>query len=147
MPGWEAFVIGALVLGFWLALVPVQEAVSPFVALAPPLAWAWLLFRLMGGVLVVPICEELAFRGYLFRRIRNPNFEKPSASPGLLAYVLSSIAFGVLHADVLAGIGAGLAYAWVSTRRGGLSNAIVAHAVTNLGLAIRAIGWQEWWLW
>jgi exosortase E/protease (VPEID-CTERM system) len=146
-PGWESLAVGVAVYFLWMALVQPAEAVSPYLAVPQPYTWMWLAMRVLGGVVVVPIVEELAFRGYLLRRLQNADFEQAQGSPPWYAYLASSLAFGLLHSDWLAGILAGLAYAWVSTRRGGLSNAIVAHSVTNLGLAIRAIGWQEWGLW
>ena len=39
------------------------------------LAAAWLLVRVLGSVVTVPIAEELAFRGYLLRRLISANFD------------------------------------------------------------------------
>ena len=41
-------------------------------------ATAWLIFRVIGSVITVPIAEELAFRGYALRRLISPDFDKVS---------------------------------------------------------------------
>jgi CAAX prenyl protease-like protein len=60
---------------------------------------------------------------------------------------ISSLAFGLLHEQWLAGTLAGAAYAWATTRRGRLSDAVVAHAITNLCLSVQVLGWHQWSLW
>ncbi|MFH1973985.1 MAG: CPBP family glutamic-type intramembrane protease [Pseudomonadota bacterium] len=42
------------------------------------LAVAWLIFRVLGSVITVPIAEELAFRGYALRRLISSDFDKIS---------------------------------------------------------------------
>ena len=39
------------------------------------LAAVWLLVRVLGSVITVPMAEELAFRGYLLRRLIAANFD------------------------------------------------------------------------
>jgi CAAX prenyl protease-like protein len=99
-------------------------------------------------VLIVPIAEELAFRGYLLRRLINADFT--SVSPKhftALSFLGSSIAFGVLHGRWVAGILAGMIYAAAQYRRGEVSDAIVAHAVTNGLLAVWVLAFGQWSFW
>jgi CAAX prenyl protease-like protein len=108
----------------------------------------WLLFRLLGSVVTVPLAEELAFRGYLMGRLSGWNF-----TPGTrlrrswLALILSSLVFGLLHGAWVAGAIAGLIYGLVRYHRDKLADAVVAHAVTNLLLAGYVVTTGAWSLW
>jgi membrane protease YdiL (CAAX protease family) len=51
-----------------------------------------------GAVVVIPICEELAFRGWLLRWLIARDFTRVSMKAWTpLALVGSSLAFGALH--------------------------------------------------
>ena len=63
---------------------------------------------------LVPVVEELAFRGFLVRRLIRANFETVSyRSFTWLSFVGSSLAFGFLHQRMLAGTVAGMCYAGI----------------------------------
>ena len=67
-------------------------------------AATWLFFRVVGSVIIIPVAEELAFRGYLTRRLISSDFR--SIPPGHLTWIsffASSLLFGVLHGRWLAG--------------------------------------------
>jgi CAAX prenyl protease-like protein len=110
---------------------------------------SWIAIRALAAVITVPIAEELAFRGYLYRRVIAEEFQSVPltrfAWPGL---IVSSILFGLLHGERwLVGTAAGLFYAAALLRRGRLADAVVAHATTNALLAgyVLATGkWQYW---
>ena len=146
-PSLLAVLVGIVVWVVWAALVRPGEAVSPYQALSPGWSEAWIALRMVGGVLVVPLVEELAFRGYLMRRLQGEMFEQFDGPTTVRALIFSSVAFGLMHDAWLAGILAGLAYGWVATRRGGLSNAVVAHMLTNLLLAVQVLVLKQWGLW
>jgi CAAX prenyl protease-like protein len=102
----------------------------------------------LGSVLVIPVVEELAFRGYLLRRFTSRDFESVAyCNTSWWAVAISSVLFGLLHGRWLAGSLAGLAYALAARRRDQLSDAIVAHAVTNGLLAVYVLATQSWHLW
>jgi len=108
----------------------------------------WLTFRVAGSVLIVPFVEKLAFRGYLLRRLAGQDDD--DLSPGRYAwlpFLVSSVAFGLLHTRVLAGTLAGIAYALAYYRRGKLADAVVAHMVTNGLIALLVLIRGEWSLW
>jgi CAAX prenyl protease-like protein len=109
----------------------------------------WLVFRTVGAVVTVPIAEELAFRGYLLRRLVSSDFTSVSFERfDLWPVLVSSIAFGILHGDrLLAGIIAGLAYAAITRWRGRISDAVLAHATTNALIAASVLLAGEWQLW
>lgn len=147
-PTWSAGLVGVAVYFLWVALVPRGEGVDPLQRLPDLLVAIWLPFRVIGAVLIIPLIEELAFRGYLLRRLQGVHFEKiPVGHLTAFSLVLSSLAFGALHQQWLAGTVAGLAYGLATRSRAGLTDAVVAHGVTNLCLAVQVLVQGDWWLW
>jgi exosortase E/protease (VPEID-CTERM system) len=136
----SALVCGALAWALWIGLdaptsAPWSELESSSSAVRTASQWV---FGSLGSFVVVPIVEELAFRGYLYRRLTSANFER--VDPRVFAFVpclVSSLAFGVMHADWLAATLAGMVYAAAYMRRGRLVDAVVAHGATNLLLALQ----------
>jgi exosortase E/protease (VPEID-CTERM system) len=134
----------------WIVMVPSQPEVDAAFALelnAVPLSVmiGWVIFRLIGFSIVVPVLEELAFRGgltHFFRGILSQVTGQRSAA--LIALTLSSLAFGMMHVDVLAGTLAGVGFGLLVLQSGRVGNAIIAHAVTNLLLAITAFVTGQW---
>jgi exosortase E/protease (VPEID-CTERM system) len=155
---WPAVAVGAVVFAVWMALEPAQAAdsggsaasgVAEGLARLPrALAGLWLLARVVGSVVTVPIAEELAFRGYLIRRLIAADFT--AVAPGRftwLSFVVSSCLFGGLHGRWLAGAIAGALYALALYRKGELSEAVLAHATTNALIAIYVLSTGAWSLW
>ena len=153
-PDWFAPAAGGAVFLLWIALdrlfvAPQPATIPALMAASPLLRQLWIFARISGAVAIVPIAEELAFRGYLLRRIvaadfENVSFTKISAWPMLG----SSVVFGLLHGRLwFAGILAGLVYAWAARRRGRLGDAILAHAITNAFLAVYVLLSSHWYLW
>jgi exosortase E/protease (VPEID-CTERM system) len=146
---------GCAVFGIWLGLDLMAGAnqassiAGGLASLPSPARVAWLVFRTAAAVITVPIAEELAFRGFLIRRLSSADFE--SLSPRHYTYVailVSSLAFGLLHGDRwLAGTLAGLIYAAAFLRRGRIGDAVVAHATTNALLAAWVLVGSKWYLW
>jgi exosortase E/protease (VPEID-CTERM system) len=152
---WFGPAIGALVFLIWIAadrLLSVAGSDAMPQALADSSAAArvaWITLRALSAIVTVPIAEELAFRGFLLRRLISPDFESvPFHSFTWLGLAASSVAFGLLHGNLwFAGILAGLLYAWAMLRRGRIGEAVVAHATTNLLLAGYVLVFQHWHLW
>lgn len=110
--------------------------------------WTLLLLRLAGAALVVPIMEELFWRSFLLRWIQQQDFlALEPARIGLRAILISSLLFGVEHSLWLAGIVAGLAYAWLYRAAGNLWPPIIAHATTNLVLGLWVLNTGNWQFW
>jgi CAAX prenyl protease-like protein len=115
----------------------------------PPLWLAlWLFFRIAGSVITVPIAEELAFRGYLMRRLESADFARISYKQfSWWAVLASSAAFGALHGRWLAGTLAGMLYAGAAIRRGQFIDTVIAHSTTNLLIAGYVVATGQWSLW
>jgi CAAX prenyl protease-like protein len=113
-------------------------------------AWiGWLGLRVLGATLAAPIAEELAFRGYLLRRVDSADFDRLDfGRTSWVALFASSAAFGLMHGSRwFAGTLAGVAYALVLRRSRRIGEAVAAHAMTNALLAIWVIAFGEWRLW
>lgn len=128
---------GAATAVLWVALTGTLDDPSLHPSAVAP-AWRvpWLLSRLLGVIVVIPIAEELAFRGYLARRLMDHDFSAVRYTDlSWPAIVISSLIFGVLHQAILAATVAGVCFALAARHRGHLSDAILAHMVTNALLA------------
>ena len=147
---WQAVAVGSTVFVMWILLEPPNETGlgANLATLPPGEAALWLVFRAVGSVLIVPLAEELAFRGYLLRKLAGEDFEQTTPPKFAWApFLVTSVAFGLLHTRWLAGTLAGMAYAWVRYRHGRLADAIAAHMITNGLIALAVLIWGKWTLW
>ncbi len=116
--------------------------------IGPAARWTWIAIRAAGSCLVIPLLEELAFRGFLLAWLVSPDFERvPPRGWTWPAVVLSSLAFGVIHQQWLLGTVAGLAFAAARLYRGRLSDAVLAHALCNAGVTGAVLLGGRWDLW
>jgi exosortase E/protease (VPEID-CTERM system) len=150
---WRGVATGIGVFAMWLGASHFLARVSPMPAGLAALSGSgrtlWIIARVLGSVVTVPIAEELAYRGFLMRRLTGTAFESiPFSAVGVGALVLSSIAFGLGHgAWWWAGTAAGLAYGLLLIRTGRMGEAIAAHATTNGLIALWVLVLQQWQLW
>ncbi len=153
--GWLAPVTGTVVFlvwlipSFWTRGAEASQLGPALAALSPAARWSWIAFRVAAAAITVPIAEELAFRGYLARRLVNREFDSvPFSAITILSIGVSSAAFGLMHGrQWIVGIFAGLAYACVMKWKGRLGDAIVAHATSNLLLAVWVLSRGDWSQW
>jgi exosortase E/protease (VPEID-CTERM system) len=152
---WFGPAMGVLVFAVWIAIdaylnaTPNDAMPHSLADSSTPIRAIWIVFRALSAIVTVPIAEELAFRGFLLRRLISPDFEAlPMSKFTWLGLAISSTAFGLLHGNLwFAGILAGLLYAWALIRRGRIGEAVVAHATTNALLAGYVLIFQKWHLW
>jgi exosortase E/protease (VPEID-CTERM system) len=150
---WRGPALGALVFLVWFIaahfLLPESAMPEKLATMPPSLRGFWIVSRIAGSVVMVPIAEELAYRGYLMRRWVNSDFESvPFHSVGWLALTVTAVVFGLAHGALwLPGIVAGLAYGLLVVRTGRLGEAATAHATTNALIAASVLGWNQWQLW
>jgi exosortase E/protease (VPEID-CTERM system) len=120
-------------LGDWLASLPLWALVT------------WLSLRAFGSVVLVPIAEELAFRGYLSRLLISTRFESVAIGEYRpLAFIVSTVAFGAIHQRWLAAVLAGAIYALLMYRTKRLSDPVAAHAASNAAIMVWAIVAEQW---
>ncbi|MBS0233778.1 MAG: exosortase E/protease, VPEID-CTERM system [Proteobacteria bacterium] len=148
-PDLTAILLGAIAGAIWIATDPDAQAHTALEAslkeLAPAALLLWLAFRAIGTIVMVPIAEELAFRGYLYRVMLSARFEAVDFRAfGFLALAVSSVLFGLMHDRWIAGSLAGLLYALVMIRRGRIADAVAAHMTTNAVIFMWAVSVGQW---
>lgn len=138
----------AMKLNAWLMhgnVVP-QIGRNPF-ALYPE-GWAWALFgfRLLGIALVVPIMEELFWRGFLMRWLIKDDFA--SVSLGTYqpySFFVTTALFASVHgSEWFLAVVVGLIYGYWFVRTKRLGDIMLAHGVTNLLLALYCLFSGDW---
>ena len=151
---WRAVAIGIVTFGTWLVLVPGGPTARdgwPDALQAAPFHWAaaWLLFRVVGYTITVPLVEELAFRAYLTRRLAGPEVERlPLGVFTWSSFAISSVLFGLLHGTFwVAGTVAGMSFAFALYQRRALGDAVLAHATTNGLIAMYVLTTGRWSVW
>ncbi len=146
----EDVAVGLVVGAIWIATEPAKTnaPLGAWLAAQTPLdSTLWLALRIAGFALIVPIAEELAFRGYLYRALAARRFEE--AAPGAFSWtalIATSVLFGAMHGRWLAGALAGAAYGLVLVRSKSVSGPIAAHIASNGVIAAYAVATASWGL-
>jgi exosortase E/protease (VPEID-CTERM system) len=152
--GWRGVAAGLAAFAVWgiAAELFVHQASMPpgLAALQPPTpaSW-WIVLHLLTSLAALPLAEELAFRGYLLRRLQSAEFESVAPrSVGAWPLLLSSVIFGVCNGPLwfpgtLTGVIFGLVY--VRTQR--IGEAVAAHVTANALAASAALIGPQWQLW
>lgn len=154
---WFALLIGVVVFALWIApqqffgFEPRLIGFDPdLVAAQPALYWAAVIFRFLRLVIVVPLLEEVFWRGFLLRYLINERFT--AVEPGTfswLSFAAVTIAFGFAHsrADWVAALICGALYNLVAYRTRSLASCVLAHATTNLLLGVWIMQTRQWGFW
>ncbi len=105
--------------------------------------------RFLGAAALVPVIEELFWRGWLMRWIARREFWKvPIGSYSPAAFWTVALLFGSEHGPYWeVGLLAGVAYNWWVIRTRSLADCVLAHAVTNAILCAYVVltgNWQYW---
>lgn len=110
--------------------------------------WPLTLARLLGSAFVIPIAEEVLWRGFLFRWLTSRNFLTADLGKvDMVTFWLIAICFGGIHHEWAAGIFAGAVFGWLYLRTKDLWAAIFAHMLTNLLLGIYVLKYAAWQFW
>ena len=109
----------------------------------------FLIFRCLGTALLVPVIEELFWRGWLMRYIIKPGFTTvPLGTYSALAFWVTALLFASEHGpfwDV--GLLAGMIYNGWMIRTKSLADCMLAHGVTNACLAGYVLTQDQWQYW
>ena len=99
----------------------------------------WILVRLIGTIALVPVAEELFFRGYLLDR-----FAHNGGLTRVIGLLLSTGLFAVMHGRwALAGC-AGMVYGLLYLRSFRVTDSIVAHSASNAIIGLYALATAQW---
>jgi CAAX prenyl protease-like protein len=146
LAGWLVFLLWIAPYPTWLGghevslatAMPMQSGADIF----------WLICRWSGSALVVPVIEELFWRSYVMRRLDSADFMSVlPAKVTAYAIAVSSVLFAVEHQLWLAGLLAGLVYAWLYRRFQVLWVSILAHVTTNAVLGLWVVYGGHWQYW
>jgi exosortase E/protease (VPEID-CTERM system) len=150
---WRGPAAGVAVFVLWIIAAhffTVSSSMPPeLAAMSPVLRTLWIATRVTAAVISVPIAEELAYRGYLLRRLVASDFESVRfGAVGGWALLLSALIFGLAHGAMwLPGVAAGYIYGLIVQRTECFGEAVAAHATTNALLAAVVLIWNQWQLW
>ena len=150
---WRGVLTGVAIFGVWSACAHVvtSPAAMPddLARLSGSARAAWIGCRAAAAIITVPIAEELAYRGFLMRRIGSAEFDSVALqSVRWPAIAISAVVFGLMHGSLwLPGIVAGIAYGAVAVKTGKLGESVAAHATTNTLVAIQVLLFDQWQLW
>ena len=108
-----------------------------------------LILRTSRAALLVPVLEELFWRGWLPRWLQDPRFERiPLGQYTPLAFWATAILFAAEHGPFWeVGLLTGIIYNWWMRRTRSLGDLIVCHATTNLALCGLVILTRRWGFW
>ncbi|MDQ6765254.1 MAG: CAAX prenyl protease-related protein [Verrucomicrobiota bacterium] len=112
--------------------------------------WATVGFRFLRLVVVVPLVEEIFWRGFLLRYCIDEHFERvPFGAFSWISFAVVTVAFTFVHspADWIAAAITGALYNCVAYRTKSLSSCILAHALTNLLLGVWIMATKQWGFW
>ena len=132
----------------WLRPAP-RLGYNPREHISEPLfLWGFVGVRLFGLVILVPIAEELFWRGFLARWLKSPNWEQiPVGEFTAGSFLLVVLLFTLAHPEWLAAAVYCTMLNGLLIWKRDLWNCIVAHAVSNLLLAGYILTTGAWWLW
>lgn len=149
--------VALVVFGIWIApqqilgFAPRRDGFSLAIFANQPLIyWGMLAVRFLRLVIVVPLVEEIFFRGFLLRYLIRDDFESiPIGTFSWFSFVVAAAGFGLVHspADWTAGLVAGTLYNVVVYRTRNLASCVLAHALTNLFLGLWIMKTEQWGFW
>jgi CAAX protease family protein len=149
--------IGVLVFVIWIAPQAFLGSVARRIGFNPELFGAQptiehltVLFRFLRLVLVVPLIEEIFWRGFLLRYLIDEEFDRvPFGAFSWLSFTVVTGAFALSHSpsDWPAAVITGGLYNAVAYRTKSLSTCVMTHAVTNLLLGLWIMQTKQWGFW
>jgi CAAX prenyl protease-like protein len=120
-------------------------------SLAPHLKlnFGFMLLRSLSSALLVPVLEELFWRGWLMRWLIDTDFQKvPVGKYAPSAFWIVALLFASEHGPYWeVGLMAGIVYNWWIIRTRNLADCILAHGVTNAALATYVVFTDQWQYW
>ena len=123
-----------------IAMTPLMQTSTGFQEANESFFAGSMLLELLGSCLVIPIAEELLFRGVVYQRCKMFWGMKTGI-------IISALLFGIVHANLVQFIYAtllGLLLALLIEKTGKLSMAVIGHMAANTVAVVRAeTGWLD----
>ena len=151
-----AILTGLLVTGIWVGLdghypsLPFLTQRTSFdpTRMTVGSRWAFIVVRMLGLVVLVPVIEELFWRSFLIRWLIDQDFPLvPIGHVTPVTALVTSVLFALAHPEWLPALLTGLLWAWLLWWSKSLGTCVVSHVVANLALGIYVIASGEWKYW
>jgi CAAX prenyl protease-like protein len=159
---WLGVIVGVIGIVQWVGMqlwlqhhvaffAPSSEPFDPTKTFdSPAMLYGFFAVRIIGAVLVVPVMEELFWRDFLWRQILAPNDFKLAevGERSWSALLIVSLVFAFVHGNWwLTSIVWALMIGGLLMYTRSLGACIIAHAVTNLLLAVYVLRYRDWGFW
>lgn len=152
-----AVIVGVLIVVEWLVI----DAVVPYPHLGSRVGYdpiasipnrglftAFLVGRLYGLVILVPVIEEIFWRDFVLRYVTKDDFQSvPIGTFSQRSLWIMAIGSALTHSEWVAALLAALLFAWVVRWTRSLFAAVIAHAVANGALAAYILITRDWSYW
>ncbi|MFZ9932377.1 MAG: CAAX prenyl protease-related protein [Chthoniobacterales bacterium] len=148
---------GLVVLAIWISpqwlfgAAARTEGFDPETFAGNPAAWwSTVILRFARLVIIVPLLEEIFWRGFLMRYLIREDFTKvPFGEFSPVSFAVVTLMFGLAHygPDFLPAIATCLIYNLVAVKTKSLACCFIAHAATNLGLGLYIMQTKQWGFW
>ncbi len=158
--GWHVLagvMAGLLVLAIWIApqwlpgATPRTQGFNPNTfEESAALWWSSVTLRFLRLVVIVPLLEEIFWRGFLLRYLIKEDFTKvPFGAFSWFSFGVVTVMFGLAHfgPDFIPALITGAIYNALAIRTRSLTCCVLAHALTNLGLGIYIMQTGQWGFW
>ncbi|MEI6323059.1 MAG: CAAX prenyl protease-related protein [bacterium] len=146
--------VGVLIFGLWVAPQELFQQPHRLVGFDPnavPGFTGWVLaIRFVRLVLVVPLVEELFWRGFLLRYLVREDFTAlPFGSATRFSFWAVVVAFMLVHSSVdwPAALLTGILLNLIAIRTRSLTVCVTAHAIANLLLGLYICATRQWGFW
>jgi CAAX prenyl protease-like protein len=158
----RSIVVGLAVFGIWIApdvlfgyrhswLFENSITGSAVSSLSPHLKKnvAFMALRCVSSFALIPILEELFWRGWMMRWLIDKEFLKvPLGTYQRSAFWIVALLFASEHGPYWeVGLAAGIIYNWWIIRTRNLADCILAHGVTNAALSAYVLITDQWQYW
>ncbi|MFZ4717715.1 MAG: CAAX prenyl protease-related protein [Chthoniobacterales bacterium] len=147
-------VVGLIVFGLWVSPQEVLHRAARTEGFDPgvvPGLTPWMLVaRFTRLVIIVPLIEEIFWRGFLLRYLVRDDFTAlPFGSSNRFSFWAVVVAFTMVHGqeDWPAAFVTGILFNFVATRTRSLVACVVAHAAANLALGCYICATRQWGFW
>ena len=128
-----------------------REGFDPDIWATNPLFyWSTLVLRFLRLVIVVPLIEEIFWRGFLLRYLISEDFASVRFGTfSWFSFFVVTIGFALSHsmADWPAAIATGALYNLVAYRTRSLLSCVATHSLTNLALGFWILSTRQWGFW
>jgi CAAX prenyl protease-like protein len=109
----------------------------------------FIVIRVLESAILIPILEELFWRGWLMRWLIRPDFQSvPLGQYAPSSFWMVALLFAAEHGPYWeVGLAAGIAYNGWMVRTRNLADCMLAHGVTNALLAAYVLLFDKWQYW